>query len=60
MLSAGLAKAQCPAVGLDTGCGAVITITNTGATVSSAGQLPYDGIEDTLIGIVKKLSQKHI
>src|SRR5579862_4377823 len=44
--------AQCPAVGADTGCGIVITVTNTGASVSATGQGPFDGIEDTLIGVV--------
>src|SRR5262249_39711981 len=47
-----LAKAQCPPVGVDTGCGLVITVTDTGATVSVTGQPPYDDIEDTLIGVV--------
>lgn len=46
------AMAQCPAVGDDTDCGVVITITSTGASVTSTGQGPYDGIEDTLIGVV--------
>jgi hypothetical protein len=49
---AGSARAQCPAVGNDTGCGIVITITNQGATVSLTGQGPYDGIDDTLVGVV--------
>ncbi len=46
------AWAQCPAVGDDTGCGIVITITNQGATVSMTGQGPYDGVDDTLVGVV--------
>ncbi len=46
------ARAQCPAVGNDTGCGIIITITNQGATVSTTGQGPYDGIDDTLVGVV--------
>ena len=58
MLSTGLATAQvCPSVGQDTGCGTIITITDTGATVSSTGQPPYDGIEDTLVGVVNNSSQ---
>jgi hypothetical protein len=48
----GYASAQCPAVGNDTGCGIIITVTNQGATVSQTGQGPYDGIEDTLVGVV--------
>jgi hypothetical protein len=52
---------QCPAVGLDTGCGILITITSasggaaTAFTViaaSSPTQPPYDGVEDTLIGVL--------
>lgn len=48
----GSARAQCPAVGNDTGCGILITITNQGATVSMTGQGPYDGVDDTLVGVV--------
>ena len=46
------AIAVCPAVGADSTCGTVITITRTGATVTATGQGPYDGIDDTLVGIV--------
>jgi hypothetical protein len=49
------AHAQCPAYGSDTDCGAVITITATGATVTSTGQGPYDGSDDTLIGVVNNI-----
>ncbi len=48
------ANAQCPAFGADTTCGIVITVTNTGATVTATGQGPFDGIEDTLVGVVNK------
>jgi hypothetical protein len=51
------ANAQCPAVGNDTGCGIVITITNSGASVVPTGQGPYDGIDDTLIGVVNNSNQ---
>jgi hypothetical protein len=44
--------ATCPAFGADTDCGVIITITDTGATVSFTGQGPYDSIEDTLVGVV--------
>src|SRR3954469_2571578 len=45
--------AQCPPkVGNDVGCGSVITITDTGATVKQTGQGPYDGSDDTLVGII--------
>lgn len=46
------AAGVCPAVGQDTDCGIIITITNDGATVTSTGQGPFDGIEDTLVGVV--------
>lgn len=41
-------------LGADTACGIVITLNSGGtATVTAtAGQGPYDGIEDTLIGVV--------
>ncbi len=42
----------CPAVGADTGCGVLITITNGGVVVSSTGQGPFDSIEDTLVGVI--------
>ena len=42
----------CPAVGADTDCGIIITITNTGSTITFTGQGPYDTIEDTLVGVV--------
>lgn len=46
------AQGVCPAVGQDTNCGTIITITDRGATVSNTGQPPYDGVEDTLVGVV--------
>ncbi|HEY1580434.1 MAG TPA: hypothetical protein VGF82_25515 [Terracidiphilus sp.] len=47
------ASAQvCPAVGNDNNCGIIITITDTDATVTVTGQGPYDGADDTLIGVV--------
>lgn len=46
------AEAQCPAVGADTGCGIVITVTDSGATAVATGQGPYDSVEDTLIGVI--------
>jgi hypothetical protein len=61
----GRALAQCPAFGADTTCGAVITIIQTGnspcpatgcATVTFTGQGPYDGADDTLIGVVNNSS----
>ena len=51
-LSGRLAQAQCPAVNDDTTCGTIITITNTGSSVAFTGQGPYDGNDDTLVGVV--------
>jgi hypothetical protein len=43
---------QCPAVGEDTGCQFLITITDSGATVQQdASQGPYEGVADSLVGI---------
>ena len=41
----------CPAAGADTGCGAIIIISDAGASVTFTGQPPYDGYEDTLVGV---------
>jgi PKD repeat protein len=49
---------QCPAIGLDKSCGLLITI-NPDGTTSIAGdptQPPFDGIEDTLVGVVNNSS----
>ena len=40
-----------PAIGVDTGPGFIITV-GTGAGVVVTGQGPYDGIEDTYIGVI--------
>lgn len=47
----------CPPVGADTDCGTIITISNTGTTITSTGQGPYDNIEDTLVGVINNSSQ---
>lgn len=49
-------NAQCPPVAADTTCGAIITVTNSGASVSFTGQGPYDGIDDTLVGVINNSS----
>src|SRR5215470_17060988 len=49
--------AVCPPVGADSDCGTLITITNTGATASNTGQGPYDGFDDTLVGVVNNSNQ---
>lgn len=44
---------QCPAIGADTGCGILITFNADGTTTiaTDPGQPPFDGIEDTLVGV---------
>jgi hypothetical protein len=51
------AQGVCPPVGQDNNCATIITITDTGASISTTGQGPFDGIEDTLIGVVNNSSQ---
>jgi hypothetical protein len=45
--------AQCPAVGADSGCALVIYITSSGqiGVAGDPSQGPFDGVEDTLIGV---------
>ncbi|OYV84070.1 MAG: hypothetical protein B7X04_01550 [Parcubacteria group bacterium 21-54-25] len=48
----------CPPIGNDSGCGVVINVTNTGGALSfNQNQGPYDGIDDTLVGITNNSSQ---
>jgi hypothetical protein len=43
---------QCPPVDHDTGCQFLITVTNSGVTIAEdPGQGPYDGEDDTMVGI---------
>jgi RHS repeat-associated protein len=43
---------ECPAIGADTSCGILIDVTNGGQAVyADSSQGPFDGIEDTLIGV---------
>jgi hypothetical protein len=44
---------QCPAIGANTGCAVLITVAANGSisTAVDATQGPYDGSEDTLIGV---------
>src|SRR5438876_782339 len=48
------AAATCPAFGADTDCALIITINPGGSlsVVHVGGQGPYDGLEDTLLGVV--------
>lgn len=57
VISIGAANAQCPAVDLDTGCGTVITISNTGSSISFSSQGPYEGADDTLVGVINNSNQ---
>ena len=45
-----------PAFGADTQPGIIITYTNSGVSSVTTGQGPYDGIEDTYIGVVNNSS----
>ncbi|MBS1891507.1 MAG: hypothetical protein JST59_09440 [Actinobacteria bacterium] len=49
--------AQCPAIGADTGCGLLIDVTNAGTSVlTDPGLGPYDGEDDTLVGVLNQSS----
>ena len=48
------AASVCPALGNDTDCGVIIDVTDSGATISVTGQGPYDGADDTLVGVVNQ------
>jgi uncharacterized repeat protein (TIGR01451 family) len=48
----------CPGIGADTECGFLITLPQSGtATVTSSGEGPFDGSDDTLIGITNNTDQ---
>ena len=61
---------ECPAIGYDNSCGLLIAVSNNGETVlqdpnnqatgiapNSGSQMPYDDIDDTLVGIVNTSSK---
>ncbi len=54
--SASIAFPQCPAIGANTGCEFLITVTDSGSTVAmdpnAPNNAPYDGSDDTLVGIL--------
>ncbi len=62
LLSTGSLSAQCPAVGQDSACDTVITITDTGTSISYTGQPGYSegqagaGVE-SLVGVINNSSQ---
>src|SRR5215212_946637 len=44
---------ECPPVGRDSSCGVLVIVTDSGGTVlSDPSQPPFDGIEDTLTGVL--------
>lgn len=45
-------QAICPAAGQDTECGTLIIVTDTGSSIYYSGQGPYDGNDDTLVGVI--------
>jgi RHS repeat-associated protein len=46
---------ECPAVGNDASCGLLIDITESGVVVlQDPSQGPFDGIEDTLVGVINQ------
>ena len=49
---------ECPAIGADQSCGVLIYVTNSGAQVlSDPSQGPYDGDDDTLVGVLNASSK---
>jgi hypothetical protein len=52
---------ECPAVGDDTSCGILIVINDNGAQIlTDPSQGPYDGVEDTLIGVLNNTTSTTI
>jgi PKD repeat protein len=48
---------ECPAIGADTSCGLLLDVINSGVTVlEDSSQGPYDGSDDTLVGVVNQSS----
>lgn len=49
---------ECPPVGADTSCALLVQVTDSGVTIlQDVSQGPYDGIEDTLIGVLNQSSE---
>jgi hypothetical protein len=49
--------ASFPAFGADTGPGVIITVSNGGTSTTFTGQGPYDGVEDTYVGVINNSSK---
>jgi RHS repeat-associated protein len=49
---------ECPAVGYDTSCGILVDVTDSGVSVlQDPSQGPYDGGDDTLVGVLNQSSK---
>lgn len=50
---------QCPAIGQDQSCGLLIVVNSNGSTsvFGDPSQPPFDGIEDTLVGVLNNSTQ---
>lgn len=54
----GVPFAECPAIGLDTSCGVLVQVTDGATNIyNDPSQGPYDGSDDTLIGVVNNSSK---
>jgi hypothetical protein len=51
-VTAATVQATCPSVGQDTECGVVVIIADSGNSIYFTGQGPYDGVDDTLVGVI--------
>jgi hypothetical protein len=51
---------QCPAIGTDTGCAIVIVVNADGSRslVTDLSQAPFDGDDDTLVGVLNKSASR--
>jgi hypothetical protein len=60
--SASAVGTQCPPVGHDTSCAVLITIAPNGSTstVTDPSQGPFDGVEDTLVGVQNNQTTKSV
>lgn len=49
---------ECPAVGFDTSCGLLVDVTDSGVSIlQDPSQGPYDGSDDTLVGVLNQSSK---
>jgi len=57
VIATSAAQAAFPAYGSDTGPGILITIGNSSTIISATGQGPYDGSDDTYVGVINNSSK---